>query len=555
MGNEGQYPRRSTKPRPASWSVTPEQAADVLAGLEAGFADGDDPAGPSVAVVLGAGTKVRVERGHLAASDGEGWFRRERQWNRATGRLRRLIVGASSGYLTIDAVAWCQAAGVAVIIVDSDGEVMLAPGRYGTDDARLRRAQAAPPDALATEAATVLLTAKLTGQADVAARCLDRVDVAETIRSLAEAMHAATDVDTLRQLEASAAAVYFDAWCAHPATTLRFAKADAARAPNHWSIFEGRRSLLTKGVSPKKAERPLNASLNLTYALAGIEARLAALAVGLDPGLGFVHADTQRGDGLAWDLLEPVRPAVDRLVLDLVAERTWRRADFVERSDGSIRIAPRLVQELAATMPVWAKLVAPHAEAVAHLFGRAVRGQWTPRTPLSGTKAAAARARVKARKRTGATRVARSVEAKAAAKRTKLDQSVLFATCIDCGGPLTRPRHVRCEACWSKTPTQSREVRRRRGRAIAASVAGVHDWRTEHPNSERPPAEAFAPIRERLAGVKLAEIMAATGLAKSSASQVRSGRTVPHVRHWSALARLAGVDWPDDNARQPKGQR
>jgi hypothetical protein len=284
---------------------------------------------------------------------------------------------------------------------------------------------------------------------------------------------------------------------------------------------------------------PLNAVLNLCYHFAGVEARLAALAVGLDPAVGIAHSDQPRGDGLAWDLLEPVRPAVDRFVLDLVAERTWRRADFVERSDGSIRLAPALVQELAGTMPAWARVVAPHAEAVAHLLGRAVRGKWEPRTPLSGAKAAAARERVRQRRRESGTRVARSVEAKAGARRGRLDQSALFGTCVDCGGPLTRPRHVRCEACWAKTPAQSRDVRRRRGQAIAAAVAGVRDWRAEHPDSKRPRAEAFAPIRDGLVGVPLAEIVAATGLAKSSASQVRSGRVVPHVRHWSALSALA----------------
>src|SRR5262245_39588393 len=129
MGNERQYPRSSGKAQRPSWRVTPEQVADVLAGLEAGFTPGDDPAGPSVAVVLGAGAKVRVQSGHLFASDGEGWSRRERRWNRATGRLRRLIVGASSGYVSLSALDWCQAAGVAMVVVDSDGEVMLAPGR------------------------------------------------------------------------------------------------------------------------------------------------------------------------------------------------------------------------------------------------------------------------------------------------------------------------------------------------------------------------------------------------------------------------------------------
>jgi CRISPR-associated endonuclease Cas1 len=543
MSKDGQYPRSTKAARGghrSSWTVTPERAADILAGLEAGFA-GDDPAGPAVAVVLGAGAKVRVERGHLIVSDGEGWFRRERRFNRATSRLARLVIGASSGYLSISGMAWCRDAGVAVIIVDSDGEVMLGPGRYGADDARLRRAQAAPAEALRLEAAAMLLGAKLTGQADVAGRCLERPDAATTIAELAEQLGAAGSVDECRQLEASAAAVYFDTWCRNVATTLRFARGDAARVPAHWPIFEGRRSLLTKGTSAKRAERPLNSVLNLSYRLAGIEARLAAVALGLDPGLGFVHADAVRGDGLAWDLVEPIRPAVDRFVLDLVAERTWRRADFVERSDGSIRLAPPLVQELAGTMPAWAKLVAPYAEAIAHLLGRAVRGAWEPRTPLSGAKAAAARARVRARPTESGARISRSVQAKAAALRAHPDQAGLFATCVDCGGPLTRPRHVRCEACWSKTPAQSSEVRRRRGRAIAAAVAGLHDWKAEHGDAKRPSPEAFAPIRDGLAGVKLTEIMAATELSKSTASQIRSGRTVPHVRHWPALAELAGL--------------
>jgi len=37
--------------------------------------------------------------------------------------------------------------------------------------------------------------------------------------------------------------------------------------------------------------------------------------------------------------------------------------------------------------------------------------------------------------------------------------------------------------------------------------------------------------------------VAATGLSKSMASQIRSGPIVPHVRHWPMLADLAGVRW------------
>jgi hypothetical protein len=43
---------------------------------------------------------------------------------------------------------------------------------------------------------------------------------------------------------------------------------------------------------------------------------------------------------------------------------------------------------------------------------------------------------------------------------------------------------------------------------------------------------------------KLAAIMAATGLSKQLAADIRSGRHIPHPRHFEALAKLAGVEAP-----------
>ncbi|MDA8311416.1 MAG: CRISPR-associated endonuclease Cas1 [Actinomycetota bacterium] len=397
--------------------LSTEEIDDVLSGLEVGFAS--DPAGPAVAVILGHGARVDVFSGHLRARDGEGWYRRERTWNRATSRIRRLVVGAGSGAVTLDALRWCKEADVCVLVVDEDAEPLLAPVT-GTADPRLIRLQAAPPAGLDVEAAVLLLGAKLRGQAGITRSVFELPAVADTIRGLADAMDEATDVDEARQLEASAAALYFNAWCGHPATTLRFVRSDAQRVPGHWPIFDGRRSVLTKGTSNRKAAQPLNAILNLAYSLAGIEARLACEAVGLHPGLGFVHSDEPRRASLALDLLEPVRPDVERFCLGLVAERTFTRRDFVERSDGSIRIAPVLVQELAARMPMWATAVAPWAEQLAHLLGRAVKGSWQPRTPLTGRNQQAAQARVRARKAVAGSLGQRSVEGRQQANRLRL---------------------------------------------------------------------------------------------------------------------------------------
>jgi CRISPR/Cas system-associated endonuclease Cas1 len=51
-------------------------------------------------------------------------------------------------------------------------------------------------------------------------------------------------------------------------------------------------------------------SLNYLYAVLESEARLAISTLGLDPGLGVLHADSQVRDSLAFDVMEPVRPMV-----------------------------------------------------------------------------------------------------------------------------------------------------------------------------------------------------------------------------------------------------
>jgi CRISPR-associated protein Cas1 len=524
-------------------SGTPLSSDDidgVVSGLEAGFSS--DPAGPSIAVVMGHGASIDVFSGHLRARDGEGWYRRERAWNRATARLSRLVVGAGSGAITLGAIRWCAEADVSVLVVDDDAKLLLAPAD-GACDSRLLRLQAAPPEGLDVEAAAILLGAKLRGQAGVAKNILGRPDLDETILGLAEGLDAATDVAEARQLEASAAACYFDAWCGHPATTMRFTTGDAHRVPTHWPVFDGRRSLLTKGTSNRKAERPLNAVLNLTYSLAAIEARLACEAVGLHPALGFVHADEPGRDNLALDLLEPARPEIDRLVLDLVAERTFSRRDFVERSDGSIRIAPDLVQLLAATMPMWARAVAPYAEQVAHLLGRAVTGKWEARTPLTGRNHRAAQARVRARRQVAGTISRQSADPRRQAQRVATGTAAtVLATCVDCGGPLARSRHLRCAACLESTPGQAREVRRRRGQAIAVARSAQEAWRTEHPDAVIDRADFLATITPRLVDIPLRQIMDAAGVTKASASDYRRGKHVPHPSYWPALAELVGVE-------------
>ena len=87
--------------------------------------------------------------------------------------------------------------------------------------------------------------------------------------------------------------------------------------------------------------------------------------MGLDPGIGFMHADLRSRDSLACDLMEAVRPKVDSYVLDFLEGRAFKKTDFFETREGICRVMPTVTTTLVATGPIWAKELGPIVERVA----------------------------------------------------------------------------------------------------------------------------------------------------------------------------------------------
>jgi len=74
---------------------------------------------------------------------------------------------------------------------------------------------------------------------------------------------------------------------------------------------------------------PVNSLLSLGYTLLTYEAFSAVAAVGLDPYIGFFHADSYGSPSLALDIMEELRPTVvDTLVLGAINTGRLRREDF-----------------------------------------------------------------------------------------------------------------------------------------------------------------------------------------------------------------------------------
>lgn len=147
---------------------------------------------------------------------------------------------------------------------------------------------------------------------------------------------------------------------------VNFSKSDSLKVPEHWKRFGSRVSPLTN--SPRLAVNPANAILNYLYAVLESESRLALAALGLDPGIGVLHSDLRSRESLASDLMEPVRPKVDALLLELLTSEQLRREWFFEQRDGNCRLMASFAVKLSETASMWRREVASFAEWIAKCF-------------------------------------------------------------------------------------------------------------------------------------------------------------------------------------------
>lgn len=506
------------------------------------------PIRSGIVTLSGYGVKVSVDRRHLAVSDGIGRQRRAGRFAKATSRIKRLVVIAQTGFVTLDALRWLHDAKAAFVQLDHDGSVLTASIGGGLDDARLRRAQALlPMTEYRLTIARELLEAKMKGQLAV----LDSFGLAggSAVCEALALLDRADRPDVVLIAEAKAAEAYWDAWADVP---MEFARRD--HVPDHWRTFGMRRSPLT--LRPRNAANPLNAILNYLYTLLEIEARLALIARGLDPGLALFHADEANRQSLAADVMEPARPHVDAFVLNLARTRTFSAKDFAETREGACRLASCLAQEFAPTMAHWAKLVAPYAESVARHIARLAKNGLGIAAPI-GPKPSIDRARVKVRARPIAEPIA-----------PKAVLSVPIATapnaCRRCGAKLTIRKRLFCDQCLSDRreetlaaatpkfnaagsakiaamravgvdPTTTPEAQRRRAASASQQRKAGVAWRDDGSLNGVDFGRDILPKLERLPVRAIAEAM---GASLSHGSKVRGGKLVPHKRHWNALAKL-----------------
>ncbi len=231
-------------------------------------------------------------------------------------------------------LAACAEAGIALSFLTPNGKFQARVEGPRTGNVLLRRTQYRWADEPMRAVAIVrgIVAAKAANQRTVLRRALrdhgsgmeDRqreavVGAERRMTDMARRTLRASDVATLRGLEGEAAQVYFGVFD------------HLVRAGDGAFAFRGR--------SRRPPLDRINALLSFLYAMLGHDCRSALESVGLDPQVGFLHADRPGRASLALDLMEEFRPVLaDRLALSLVNRRQIVANDFVIEDGGAVSL-------------------------------------------------------------------------------------------------------------------------------------------------------------------------------------------------------------------------
>jgi CRISPR-associated endonuclease Cas1 len=483
-----------------------------------------------VLTLTGFGIKIRMQSGHLEIEDSIGPERRRIKLARIGHGLKRLVCISEDGFATLAALKWLADVGVSFSMLSRTGRVLFVTGPTASSDVRLRRAQAlALGNGVGLEVSRALIDAKLEGQERLARGRLNDSRTAQVIATLRERLPATDTAEVIRNLEAQAAVAYFGAWRNVP---VLWPKADMRRIPEHWRTVGNRQSPLSGG--PRLAITPVHASLNYCFALLESETRLGLTALGLDPGLGLgLHTDTPNRDSLALDVLEPVRPLVEEWLLSWIMQEPLRRADYFETASGNCRLMSHVCAKLSETAPVWGKLVAPWAEYVAGaLWGRTNHS--TARHRLSTPLTQQHRREAKGRPSFPRVEVQRPDRlCRVCGTKLRLRNRCF---CMDCSVTVTRENFD-----VGRKAAQRPEFLAKRSDTQRMHKQAIQNWKPGDLPAWLTRDVYVKQVQPALASVTKSKVRSALGVSDPYSSDIRSGKRVPHPRHWQALATLVGV--------------
>lgn len=309
-------------------------------------------------ILSGQGISLNVDKSSLRIVDGNTHYPSEKSVFRFfKGDLslpERIVLLDGSGSITLDAMDWLSTQNVELIRLNWDGIPILSLGngkasanpkkliwQYETQRDESKRLEFSIPLIAAKASATLQNLIELLPESH------SRTKAIETANSSIEILNKGipATISELLAEEGRIAAGYFFAW---RALKIRWKAENRYPIHEEWTRFFSRSALNTeKRKGNMRATHPVNAMLNYAYGILEAHVRIGVIADSYDPARGILHsrADPDR-HSFVHDLMEPLRPVVDRAVLRIVHEETFTGADFILQDDGVCRLSPNLARKV-----------------------------------------------------------------------------------------------------------------------------------------------------------------------------------------------------------------
>ena len=310
-------------------------------------------------ILTGHGVRLRVEKGSLLVHDGFTHYPQKRQELRLfPGDWRlpsRIVILDSKGSISFDALSWLSENDIPLVQINWKGEVVNVAGGSGyAANKQLIEAQlAAQHDGSWIEIVRQLVSEKIANSIETLATALPTSPPTElAINKLQQdavlmKKDPPSTVDGIRGVEGRVGFAYFSAWRSFP---LRWKGIKRRPIPDDWTRI-GQRQSYRSGTN-RRATHPVNAMLNYAYGVLENQVRMDIVAAGLDPTIGYLHSRQPGRPALVFDLMEPLRPVMDREILKFVRNETFSPGDFSIKRNGVCRLNPQLARRIVVSANV-----------------------------------------------------------------------------------------------------------------------------------------------------------------------------------------------------------
>lgn len=307
-------------------------------------------------ILCGHGIQIRVDHNTLLIRNGFTHYPQKCETIRFfpgdANLPDRIIILDGSGGISFDALNWMSDQRIILVQLNWQGEVNNCGGEIGfCANPKLVEAQrAAKCGNLGPKIAAWLIANKIEACISVLENQFPKSEIRDSAisrhkRRLSEICQKRKSV-TISQLlgiEGDCAQSYFGAWRGLPIKWSGFRRRPI---PNNW--FEISRRTMTWRKGAQNARHPINAMLNYGYGVLKSQIKSEIIAAGLDPAVGIIHGNWRNWAPLVSDLMEPLRPVVDRKILEFALSNTFTPGDFAINSQGGCRLNPQLAKTVTS---------------------------------------------------------------------------------------------------------------------------------------------------------------------------------------------------------------